>query len=98
MRYARSANVVVRALRPGEGAVALHLETGAYHGLNDVGSMVWELLATPSTTAEIVQHVHKRIPDAPSQLDDDVTEFLGQLAYRGLVEELVEGDLSGESP
>ncbi len=50
MRYARSANVVVRALRPGEGAVALHLETGAYHGLNDVGSLVWELLATPSTT------------------------------------------------
>jgi len=86
MRYARSANVVVRALRPGEGAVALHLETGAYHGLNDVGSMVWELLATPSTTSEIVQQVRERIPDAPPQIEDDVTEFLGQLASRGLVQ------------
>jgi|1185.fasta_scaffold69073_2 hypothetical protein len=87
MRYARSANVVVRALRPGEGAVALHLETGAYHGLNDVGSLVWELLATPSTAAEIVQHVRERIPDAPPQIEDDVSVFLEQLASRGLIEE-----------
>ncbi len=87
MRYARSANVVVRALRPGEGAVALHLETGAYHGLNDVGSLVWQLLATPSTTSEIVQHVRERIPDAPPQIEDDVTEFLRQLASRGLVQD-----------
>jgi len=86
MRFARSANVVVRALRPGEGAVALHLETGAYHGLNDVGSLVWELLATPSTTGEIVQHVRERISDAPPQVEDHITEFLGQLASRGLVE------------
>jgi hypothetical protein len=48
--------------------------------------MVWELLATPSTTSEIVQQVREHIPDAPPQIEDDVTEFLGQLTSRGLVE------------
>jgi hypothetical protein len=86
MRYSRSSNVVVRALQPGEGAVALHLETGAYHGLNDVGSLVWELLVTPSSLDQIAAGVRERIPGAPPQTESDVAAFLEALTARGLVE------------
>jgi hypothetical protein len=87
MRYRRSTKVVVRSLQEGEGAVALHLETGAYHGLNDVGALVWQLLDAPRTPGELVAGIRERIPDAPPQVEGDVVDFLDALAERGLVEQ-----------
>ena len=40
-----SEKVVYRDLEPGKGGVLLHLETGAYHGVNDVKIEVFERIA-----------------------------------------------------
>jgi hypothetical protein len=86
MRYSRSPQVVVRSLQEGEGAVALHLQSGAYHGLNDVGALVWEMLEEPRTADELVAGIREHIPTAPPDFDADVRAFLDALAERGLVE------------
>ncbi len=39
----KNPQVVYRTLA-GEGGVLLHLESGAYHGLYEVGTLIWGLL------------------------------------------------------
>ena len=43
-KVSRNPKIVARELGAPQGAVLLHLETGAYHGLNPVGFVVWELI------------------------------------------------------
>lgn len=68
-----------------EGGVLLHLGSGEYHGVNDVGRLVWELLAEERTVAELVAGVRERV-EAPPELEADVLRFLEELARRELVE------------
>jgi hypothetical protein len=84
----RNPEVVARELAPPEGAVLLHLETGAYHGLNRVGFVVWELLDGERTVAELVDGVRERIPDAPPEVERDVIAFLEGAIERNLVLEV----------
>ena len=39
-------------MAPGQVAL-LHLGTGQYHALNEVGTRIWELLENPATLEEI---------------------------------------------
>jgi hypothetical protein len=39
----RNPRVVSRELAAEGGAVLLHLESGAYHGLNETGILIWSL-------------------------------------------------------
>jgi len=51
-RWQKSARVVQAEMAPGEAAL-LHLGTGQYHALNEVGTRIWTLIAEPRTLAEI---------------------------------------------
>jgi hypothetical protein len=82
-RLARNPQVVYRELA-GEGGVLLHLETAQYHGVNETGLAIWELLDGERTVAEVVTEVSARLDDAPPALEDDVVAFLGALSARGL--------------
>ena len=81
----RNPQVVAQQLAEPEGAVLLHLQTGAYHGLNQVGLIVWELIETEQRVADIVDGVRERVVDAPPQVGDDVHRFLEMAADRDLV-------------
>jgi hypothetical protein len=81
--FRRHARVEYRPLAD-EGGVLLHLDTAAYHGLNDVGARIWELL-DGVTLAEVVTRLTERLEDPPPTLADDAAEFLAHLANRGLV-------------
>ncbi len=83
-----------RRLGDGEGAVVLHLDTAEYHGLNEVGALVWELIEQPITFDELIAGLRARLEDAPAELPQDIEEFLEQLAARDLV--VIEGGRSGE--
>ena len=63
----------------------LHLDTGAYHGLNPVGCMVWELIDGERTVAELVDGVRGRLSDAPPEVEGDVFAFLDAALARDLV-------------
>ena len=43
----RNPRVESRSMGEGEGGVLLHLDTAAYHGLNEVGVLIWSLLEEP---------------------------------------------------
>jgi hypothetical protein len=84
-RIARNPEVVARPLTDTEGGVLLHLETGAYHGLNPVGLLIWEELESEHTVAELVAAVREKVPDAPAGVADDVISFLEGAVQRDLL-------------
>jgi hypothetical protein len=79
----RDPQVVYREIE-GDGGVLLHLESGQYHGVNDTGLAVWELLDGERTVAEVIAEFRSRVDDAPGALDQEVREFLGGLSARRL--------------
>ena len=82
----RNPRIVARQLGDeGAGAVLLHLDTGAYHGLNPVGFIVWDLIDGERTVADLVDGVRGRLSDAPPEVERDVFTFLEAALARDLV-------------
>ena len=82
--FRHNGRVEFRALAQ-EGGVLLHLDTGAYHGLDEVGSLIWELL-DGRTASELVAQLRRRFSeDVAPTLEDDISGFLAQLAERDLI-------------
>ena len=82
-RISRNPNVVHRTLP--EGAVLLHLGSGEYHGLNEVGTLLWELLDEERDLAGLVAAARTRVAAPPLELEADVARFLAVLRDRDLV-------------
>lgn len=80
----RHEKVVHQELAGGE-VVLLHLESGAYHELNPVGALIWELLDGDRTVPEIVTELKRRVDDPPDDVDVVVDEFLDDLRRRDLI-------------
>jgi hypothetical protein len=72
-------------LSDGEGSVLLHLDTAAYHGLNDVGTAIWERLERPSTLDELYGALEGQFDGAPPTWRDDVRAFVEALLERDLL-------------
>ncbi len=82
----RKPDVVFRELQEGEGGVLLHLLSGEYHGLNQLGCVVWGLMESERTFGDLVAGVRDQVDDPPEGLDQDVSTFLEGLRERDLVE------------
>ena len=82
---AKNENVAFRRLAEGEGGVLLHLESGEYHGINEVGCLIWELVDGERTVDELVAGLAMRIDDTPADLGNEVIVFLQRLRDRDLV-------------
>ena len=63
----------------------MHLESGEYHGINDVGCLIWGLVDGERTIADLVEAVRAEIDDAPPDLADDVERFIGDMRERDLL-------------
>jgi hypothetical protein len=83
----RNPTVEYRSLGDDGGGVLLHVGTGAYHGLNEVGAAVWALLEPEqgATFGSIVEGVRAQVDDAPENLAEEIGEFLEDLSTRDLV-------------
>jgi hypothetical protein len=81
----KNPNVAYRALAAGEGGVILHLESGQYHGINDIGCTIWELIDGARTAGEVADCVREQVDDAPPHLVDDVISFLEAMRERDLL-------------
>jgi hypothetical protein len=66
-------------------AVILAVDTKVMHGLNAVGSRVWELVDGCRGLDEIVETIVAEFAVEPERARADVAAFLRQLADRGLV-------------
>lgn len=85
-RIKKGPEVAAHGLAASEGGVLLHLKSGQYHGVDIVGWTIWNLLDGSRTIAELAQELRVRFPDAPSQLNEDVSTFVRDLLERNLVE------------
>lgn len=81
----RNPQVVYRELAGEGGGVLLHLESGAYHGLNETGSLIWDLIDGERTFDVLVAELRLRLDGAPEDLDAETERFLADLRERDLI-------------
>lgn len=65
--------------------VLLNIETGLYFGLDELGSMIWSLLAEGMAETAIVQRILDEYDAEPERVRRDVEAFLVQLQGKGLL-------------
>lgn len=80
----RHEKVVHHELAGGE-VVLLHLDSGAYHELNSIGALIWELLDGDRDVSGIADELRKRVEEPPQDLEDEVAAFVADLRERDLV-------------
>jgi len=85
VKIQKNPDVVARALAKPDGGVLLHLESGAYFGVNQVGLLVWELVDGERTLAEIITALRSRVANGPPELEQDVERFIDSVLERDLV-------------
>jgi Coenzyme PQQ synthesis protein D (PqqD) len=81
---ARNPRVEFQGLADGEGGVLLHLNTAAYHSVNEVGATIWRLVDS-ITFADLLGQLRDRLEDVPPTFDQEIAEFVDDLAARDLV-------------
>ena len=77
-KVSRNPKIVARELGAPQGAVLLHLETGAYHGLNPVGFVVWELIDDRRTVADLVDGRQRQHSGTDGLADPHLVREIGQ--------------------
>ena len=70
----------------GEEAVVLQLKDGVYYGLNEVGTTIWNYLQEQRSVEQIEQHVLEHYDVTVERCEEEVQEFLHNLADAGLIE------------
>jgi Coenzyme PQQ synthesis protein D (PqqD) len=81
----RNARIVHRNVNKDQGSVLLHLDSGAYHGINEVGTMVWDLIESPISFEQLLITLRERLGKVPSTLDADIAAFVKDLEKRDLL-------------
>jgi Coenzyme PQQ synthesis protein D (PqqD) len=66
--------------------VILHFNKGAYFGLNEVGTVVWQKLQEPHTVAAIRDAIVAEYDVDEGQCEQDVLRLLNKLRDEGLIE------------
>jgi hypothetical protein len=81
----RNPRVESRSMGEGEGGVLLHLDTAAYHGLNEVGVVIWSLLEEQKRLDVLLQELRHQLQDVPPGFEGEIRQFLTDLAERDLI-------------
>jgi hypothetical protein len=76
---------VFRELAGDEGGVLLHLDSGAYHGINVVGTLIWNLIGQGQALDELIEGVRSRLDEAPDTLQADIEAYVQDLVERDLL-------------
>jgi len=80
----RNSKVVHSRLTGGE-SVLLHLESGAYHELNPIGTLIWDLVDGSRSTRQIAEEIRGSVDAPPDDLEEVVAAYLAQLRERDLI-------------
>ena len=66
-------------------AVILHLVSGTYFGLNEVGSWIWQSIQAPTLVREVRDAILAEYNVEPERCDQDLFALLDSLAAQDLV-------------
>ena len=81
----RNPRVVHRHLVEGQGGVLLHLDTGAYHGVNEIGALLWTLLETATTGEWLLAELRENLTGVTPDFEQEIRTFLYELQSRDLI-------------
>lgn len=70
----------------GGESVLLHLGSGLYFGLDEVGTLIWTLLSEGRSLGEIQEHVLTRYDATAQQVEADLLRIVDELRDNGLLE------------
>ncbi|MGA7579017.1 MAG: PqqD family protein [Desulfobaccales bacterium] len=84
MRVTLPKNVLVRTFET--ESVLLNLDTECYHGLDDVGSRMCQALTSSENIEAAYQKLLADYEVDPSQLRQDLSDFVAKMVERGLLE------------
>ncbi|HKH97600.1 MAG TPA: PqqD family protein [Candidatus Sulfotelmatobacter sp.] len=85
----RSQSVVSRVVAGETLIVPVRGKVGdlaSIYSFNGAGSLIWKLLESPKTLAELAAAVAQEYEVEPAQAERDVTAFVGEMKGVGLVE------------
>ena len=81
----RNPRVRFRRLSGEGGGVLLNLDTAAYHGLNETGTLIWECVGEGRSIDDLTRDVASRFDDAPPTIDEELEGFVRDLVERDLL-------------
>lgn len=73
-----------------EEVVILNLRSGVYHGLESVGSRVWELIARPAAVGSVRDALVEEYDVEPDRCERDLLALFKELKAHGLLEVVAE--------
>ena len=82
-RLQRSPNATFQVVA--DEAILIHLHTGTYYSLNEVGTVFWQLLDGQRTLQDCAAHIATEYSAPPEVILADLDELAGELAKEGLV-------------
>lgn len=68
-----------------EKTILLNMAKNRFHGMNKVGSRIWELLAAPLQVSELCDRLQTEFEVAPEECLADVVSFLASMQADGLI-------------
>ncbi len=74
-------------------SVLLNVESGVYYGLNETGSLVWSMLAESKDLGAVQDRLKDEFGVDANTVWDDLTDLIGELSDRNLVQVVKEGPL-----
>lgn len=69
----------------GEEMVMMSLENNAYYGFDKVGRVIWEMMVTPMSLAQIVEKLTDRFAVSTDQCFADILPFFEKLLAEGMI-------------
>jgi coenzyme PQQ synthesis protein D (PqqD) len=87
--FVRSQSVVARVVAGETLIVPVRGKVGdlaSIYSFNGTGSLIWKLLESPKTLAELTAAVAQEYEVEPARAERDVSEFVGEMKAVGLVE------------
>lgn len=67
-------------------SILLHMKTGVYFGLDEVGTEIWALLETGKSFDEIVKHLTAIFSVDQKVIEADLAQFLSDLKNKSILE------------
>lgn len=87
--FVRSESVVARVIAGETLIVPIRAKVGdlaSIYSFNGTGTLIWKLLDTPKTVAELATAVQQEYDVESEQAKRDVAEFVGEMKSVGLIE------------
>jgi len=98
-RVVRSQSVVARVIAGETLIVPVRSNVGdlaSIYSFNGTGTLVWQLLESPQSVAELAEAVAKEYQVEASQAQRDVEQFVGEMKSVGLVDIAAELQMAGD--